>query len=190
MTVIIGFLDNNKMYMASDQQTTSGASKSYCNDKVFCNEFMIFGVTGKLRISEILKYIFKMPSNTLRSDIEYMNVVFCPALRDCFNDNGALQTRDGVISFGFSAEILVGYRGSFYRIYNDFTCLKTDKEFAVVGSGADYAIGSIDTYCKCFESSQRDIKFMLESAVETANAHSLYCSGAAIIKYLEYKETG
>lgn len=139
MTCIVGVIEDGVVYLGGDSAITAGDTKWCLNEpKVFLSEDrkMGIGYAGLLRIGNVLKYKFKIPK--LRRDInKYIYKDFVDALRECFKANGISIDGDG------DFQVLVAVKGKLFSIDEGFGVSEIRDKFAAIGSGTDYALGSL-----------------------------------------------
>ena len=140
MTVIIGLVDNNTVLMGGD-------SAAVCNDsltvlatkKVFRKGDFLFGVAGTFRVSQILEHCFQIPPRLdSKSDMGYLVSEFATAFQNELATH--MDVNDEQIQ---GWRILIGYRGNIYSLESNFQVIKADLDYYCVGSGEEYALGSL-----------------------------------------------
>ena len=183
MTVILGAVDKNKIYMGCDSQVTWGNSKGIVKGlKVFKKKNMIFGVCGSPRIIQLLNFSLNIPEHPKKfTDYAYMGSVFIDAVRDCLKDGGFSKIDNNTETGG---NFLVGYNGKIYDIDYNYSITYFDTDYAAIGSGEEIAVGAFCAY--------RNMGLGLKEAIEksiaiTCDVH-LYCSLPVTIKTLNYKK--
>lgn len=142
MTCIVGYVDNDKIYMGADSAGSNGYSYQIREDKkVFINKNMIFGFTSSFRMGQLLQYSLNIPDHDPRdSDFKYLCTTFMDSVIDCFKSKGFASIKDGEVSGG---NFLLGYKGNLYEIQSDYQVGKVMEPFASVGCGEDYAKGAL-----------------------------------------------
>ena len=102
MTCIVGFVENNKVYMAGDSAGVSGFDYKIREDqKVFKNDNMLFGFTTSFRMGQILQYCLTIPDHDPRiDDFKYLCTTFIDAVIKCFKEKGFGTTSDGEFGGG------------------------------------------------------------------------------------------
>lgn len=144
MTVIVGLVDNGKVWMGGDSAGVSGMALTPRRDaKVFVNGDFIFGFTSSFRMGQLLRYVFEPPARERGEDaMRYMVTKFVPAVRKCFADGGYSKTEKGVDTGG---DFLVGHRGELFAIEGDYQVGQVRTPYCAVGCGRDIALGSLHT---------------------------------------------
>lgn len=141
MTCIVGLVDNGTIYLGGDSAATDNWDillTAY--PKVFKRGEFVFGYTGSFRMGQLLQYEFEIPAqNPTQDDYAYMVTVFTEGVRQLFADKGFLWV-EGERENGMP--FLVGYRGNLYAVYGDFAVMTYQQNYAALGCGADYAMGT------------------------------------------------
>ena len=147
MTVIIGMVYGNKVYMAGDSLGVSSYDKVERDDpKVFKNDKFLIGFTTSFRMGQLLQYKFKPPKQKPKqSDHEYMVTDFIDAVRKVLNDNGYGEKDKNQETGG---QFLVGYKSALYQIDSDYQVGIPTDQYAAIGCGAAYAIGALHGWLK------------------------------------------
>lgn len=156
--------------LISGADSVGTTDTSYCslkNPKIFCitglpdpkspdlTEDYVFGSCGRPRISQILQFSKWIPSyhesdyGTENPVYEYMCTSFVDCLREILKVKGYLRDMDGTENFD-SDTILVSFKGRIFEIESNFQVIEHDKDFVCIGSGASYAIGSMNALMEQF----------------------------------------
>lgn len=141
MTCIVGVKHNNNIYFAGDSAGVSGIDvRVRADEKVFIKGSMIFGFTSSFRMGQLLRYKLEIPvQQPDEDDYSYMCSSFIDSVRQCLKDGGFSKSLNGEESGG---TFLVGYKENIYTIYDDFQVAKSTDDFASIGCGEYYALGS------------------------------------------------
>lgn len=82
MTVIASIIDNGTIWMASDQQSSGWVKLIHESFKVFRNGDFLIGVSGSVRISNLLRHSFEPPKRHPDVDAEkFMATEFVNTMR-------------------------------------------------------------------------------------------------------------
>ena len=149
MTCIVALKHNDKIFMGGDSLGSSSYTKAVrLDEKVFVKDDMIFGFCGSFRMGQILQYVMTSPERPVGiSDMKYLVAYWIPNLIDVFHDAGYRgdkgaddheETRTG-------GQFLLGYKGTLYGIDSDFQVAIPADQYASIGSGQEFALGSIYT---------------------------------------------
>lgn len=145
MTCIVGLVDNTDVYIGGDSAATGGNTQvTLASPKVFRNGEFLIGVSGSIRMLQVLQHVFSPPKPEEDEDIlTYMIAKFVPAMRTCFTNNGYGTVNNG--EAGMDSQFIVGYRGRLFTIYQDYQVTEVVDGYSAVGSGGEFARGSLHT---------------------------------------------
>lgn len=137
MTCISAVVKNGHVYMAGDLMGSNGFTKKvYPDTKVFKNGDFLIGYTSSFRMGQILQYNWSQPPRLEGvTDREYLQIDVIESMRECFNNYGFGEFKDGEHQGG---TFLIGYKGELYEMQSNFSILKNES-FAAVGSGQYHA---------------------------------------------------
>lgn len=129
--------------IAADRQATHGHSSRSSFEKVFDNNGITFGVAGRVRTSNLLRYSFKPPKR-LSADKDTRSWIInkvIPAMQKCFTEAKAMTEdsgwNDNECDIIILVDGIVGYIGC------DFSLTGTDEVMWSIGSGSDFAMGAM-----------------------------------------------
>lgn len=142
MTCIIGWVENNKVWVGGDSAGVGGLKiRTRADSKVFKNGEMLFGFTSSFRLGQLLRYSLEIPEQPRKKDdYEYMCTDFINAVSEMLERKKYAKVSDNEISIGF---FLVGYKGKLYEIQSDLQVTKPTLNYEAVGCGADIAMGAL-----------------------------------------------
>ena len=146
MTCIVGLISNNKLYMGSDSQCTNGNQiLPTSREKIFTIGNLTLGTAGDVRFNNIIKYYLDVPyhHNDI-SDMEYICTEFLGNLRSAIEGQKFSEEKDNVSSIPNYCELLVAYKNTLYAIWYDYSVVDFSEYYAI-GSGSDFALGSLET---------------------------------------------
>lgn len=142
MTCIVGIEKDGLIYIGGDSASTSGDYTTATRlEKVFIVQDFIIGHTGSMRDAQLLRYqlvVDPKPGN--QDDLEYLTTVFVDAVRACLGHGGTLEV-DSSVEKGTT--FLLGYNGRLYSVFSDMQVNADRGGYAAIGSGADWALGSL-----------------------------------------------
>lgn len=160
MTTIIGIqgdsfavicADSRVTEVDSDGSATQAISLKEVGFKVAQNGRWLMGVAGDVRAINILTHAFNPPTPPLtlrgRKLDHFITTKFVPALRACFdaegysnplNENAAHQAEH-------SSVVMAAINGTIYVIDGDYSWLSDSFGVYAIGSGAQFALGSLAT---------------------------------------------
>jgi len=145
MTVIVGLVSDNKVYIGADSAIEcNGTQRISVEPKVFIRHGMLFGSTGDMRTPQLIQHVMTLrEKNYLETTYQYMHNVFIVALRECLYKNGAIERLNG--KDRMYSTLMVGYEGSLFTVYNDFAVVESVPGYDAIGSGEQFALGSLFT---------------------------------------------
>lgn len=164
MTCIVGIVEDGVVYMGGDSATTSGWDKSTTiMPKVFSKGGMLIGGTGTIRLLQLLQYALVIPERPEGMSLEhYFVTLFVDSVRDCFK-NAGLAEKEGDRE-KYYGSFLVGHEGRLVKFDSGYGLLITDLPYMAIGSGEDYARGSLFTSDGLMFSPERRIEIALDAA--------------------------
>lgn len=165
MTCIVGMINGKRVTIGADSAGVAGLDVTVRKDpKVFITGDFVIGCTSSFRMIELLQFSLKVKERGDKPVYEYMCTDFIKGVRKCFRKGGFLQkTKDGEDQGGL---FLVGYEGRLFKIGGDFQVGEAHEDFAAVGCGEDYAIGSLCTTRDMILTVEERITKALEVAAE------------------------
>lgn len=169
MTCIIGLLETNKVIIGADSAAVrSGEIFSRKNPKVFFNGGYLFGCTSSFRMMQILQYMFKPPIyDDSKEMFEFIVQDFIESLRTCLKTYGYQTNIDSQKGDG-GGEFILGLKNRLFLIFSDFQVGENVCEYYAIGSGAEYALGSLyESQTQCLSGYQR-----VENALKSSSFFS------------------
>jgi ATP-dependent protease HslVU (ClpYQ) peptidase subunit len=162
MTCIVGLKTEDGIYIGGDSAVSTGDNlvQTMADPKVWTKGQFIFGYAGTLRAGQIIKYNFKIPPICDRDSMEYLVIGFVDAMRKTLKKAGAAKEENKEEEQ--SNQFLIGYKGRLFEIDEGYGVCEVADEFTAIGSGTEYALGSLQT-TKGLEPDYRIIK-ALEAA--------------------------
>lgn len=185
MTCIVGLVDNGAVYLGGDSAATGGYERTIMTQpKVFQVGEAVIGGTGYLRLLQIVRYKFQLPTHPVEMEsTEYLATLFFDALRKCLQEVGHTQ-KDGDRE-GFYGALLVGYRGKLYEIAGDYAVLESTEPWFAIGSGSEYATGSLHTTAPLNVPPEQRVR----AALAAAATYNLGCAAPFTVLRLDSVET-
>ena len=172
MTCIVGLEHNEGVTIGGDSLLSdywSGAAM--VTPKVWKTGEFIYGYCGSLRAGQILQYIFtapQLPDGNTDEDLElYLVNYWSEALRECFLHAGSAKIKHEVQSTP-NSWFLLGVRGRLYTMQSDFSVWRTDRGYAAIGSGEQFALGALEVLKRSHASIESKINSALAAAAEHA----------------------
>lgn len=137
MSTIIGIVENGKVWIGADSRasTEDGDIRLVKCKKIFRNSNYLFAFIGSVRGGQILyPHYFEPPEDVW--DLP-------DAIRNQCEKKGCLAITEQQITATI-CNYLIGHKGKLYEILIDFQMTEIP-EYASVGSGSYYALGSLHT---------------------------------------------
>lgn len=143
MTCIVVFEDSKDIILGADSAAVDENSAfSRLDVKVFKKSKNCYmGFAGSFRAGQLAQYAFKLPVQPSKMpDHEYLCTHFVKNLKSCFKKNDfTVDDDDNSVSF------IVVYNSVIYEIDSDFQVGIPSHKYYAIGSGAEYALGSLHT---------------------------------------------
>lgn len=178
MTCIVGLVDKGVVYMGGDSAVSCGSTVDIMTDsKVFKRGPYLIGVSGSIRVSNVIRYQVKLPAppDNNRELTAFMSTKFADALRDALKVSGCKEDRSGIEEFE-SGAILVGVKGRLFWVCRDFSTLEMGGGCDAIGSGANWAMGAL------FATKGKSPKIRIKVALEAAARYCATVAGPFTIK--------
>lgn len=146
MTCIVALKHSSGVTVGADRNVSSG---SYFNDtlaypKIFKTPNLVIGVSGNLQGNNLLKYVLlpTLPKIGIMEPLEYLVTVFLPNWQKVLREHGYTreQSDNGICDI----VMLVVVKNRLFRIC-DFAVTEYQEDYLVIGSGRDFAYGSLRT---------------------------------------------
>lgn len=143
MTCIVVFEDKDEIILGGDSAAIDGNSSfSRSEGKIFKKSKNCYmGFAGSFRAGQLAQYAFKMPNQPPKmSDHEFLCTHFIKNLKAAFKKNDFVPDDDDN-----SVSFIVVYNSTIYEIDCDFQVGIPIQKYYAIGSGAEYAMGSLHT---------------------------------------------
>jgi ATP-dependent protease HslVU (ClpYQ) peptidase subunit len=166
MTCIVGIEHGGRVLMGGDVQGTGFNTKvMHTQPKVFRKNGILFGFCGSYRFGQLIEHGLKEPIAP-DNDAEiyrWLVTVLVPDIRKSLKDEGYEQ----------GGNCLVGVRGQLWELQADFSVLRSVKGYGAVGSGYEYALGSVFTSVNFCHLEHRDnVERAIKRAITVAGTFS------------------
>ena len=146
MTIIVGLVRDNEVYMGCDGAGTGHnyTQSKIVEPKVFSNGETLMGMCGSFRLGQILQYVLKIPDRDPRNECDMSWLVndYVDAVRNTLKNKGHIHEKDGEFNIP-NGDYLLGYKGSLYVVEDNFQILKIDEEYLTTGCGLPLEINVI-----------------------------------------------
>ena len=140
MTCIVGLEWNNAAFIGGDLQGTGGNhSFQHTQPKIFERGGVLFGYTTSYRFGQIIENHLQDPLHVPenRNDVYYwICQELVPKMIITLEQN----------NWGQGGTMLLAVHGQLWTLQSDFSVLRSVEGYNAVGSGYEYALGSLHTY--------------------------------------------
>lgn len=150
MTIIVGIVDNNKVYMGCDSAISGENSINFLSESKIISkgvnetsDNLLIGVAGTLRGLQLLKYQWNPPThNGDTPDEKYIYVNVLNSIKDLFTEHnhGAYVDEQSMCEDNY----MIGYKGRLYMIDFNYQVIQVDTPYCCIGSGDKYAYGALE----------------------------------------------
>lgn len=142
MTCIVGLVESGQVLIGGDSASVAGHTIATRSDaKVFRNGQYLIGFGTSYRMGQLLRHQLVVPVPPEREDLGgFMCSDFAEAVRDCLKAGGFAGVEDGAERGG---HFLVGVGERLFHIGGDYQVAEYTYGFAAIGSGEDFALGSL-----------------------------------------------
>jgi hypothetical protein len=144
MTCIVGLETKDGVFIGGDNAGMIGwETRPLFQSKVFFNGPLLIGVCGKMRLLQVLRYVWEVPlPDPADTDYGYLCRVVVPNLRAMLEQQGytVKEQTDGEPNY---LDFLFGYQGRLYGMDSNFSVMQFADGFDAMGNGRDYALGAL-----------------------------------------------
>ena len=185
MTCIVGLKHEDSVFIGGDSAATDGnlGIRVRADDKVFRKDEMIFGVTGSVRLVQLLRYSFIPPNQAVgQDDFGYLCSSWIYCLSKCLQDNGCSKVENNEVEI--PGEFLVGFNGNLYHVYADMQVANNALLYDACGCASDYALGVMAVVCE----DDMEPEEKITKALEVAEEFSAGVRGPFVIERLSGDE--
>lgn len=169
MTCIVGVQSKGRVYLGGDSAATSpmGSQTIIADKKVFVNGNVAIGICGSPKVLDPLRMIEFAKQKFRQNTREYVVSEIIPKIKSALKESGCVieHPEHGEI---FQGSLLIGVKGSLYRIESNFQIITDAHGFDAIGSGADIALGSLHS-TKNFSNPKKRIMSALNASA-TSNS--------------------
>lgn len=185
MTCIVGFKREGDVFIGGDSAATDGnlGIRVRADEKVFRKDDMIFGVTGSVRLMQLLRYSFIPPNQAVgQDDFGYLCSSWIGGLSKCLQDNGCSKIENNAVEM--PGEFLLGFNSNLYHVYADMQVAVNSLPYDACGCASDYALGVM----AAVNDGDMEPEEKITKALEVAEAFSAGVRGPFIIERLSEDE--
>lgn len=170
MSCVIGIVKDKKVWLGAESCASTGdGERRYTKlQKIFKNGPYLIAFVGDVRPGQVIMPNWKPPK-----DIKD----FPDALIEIFTEKGCLGVDSEDQTCMQSTNFLIAFKNRLYEILIDFQ-MNEIENYSTIGSGSDFATGSLYTTNSMKFSPEKRIKLALDAAVH----HSTSCDGPYLIR--------
>lgn len=165
MTCVCAVADGVTVVMGGDSAATNeDGDRTLRSAKVFERRAMLFGVSGELRIGQLLRHVYDVATPDRDQDLEHFIVQdLCCGLRTFLHEHAEelLPSPDGEEMWS----LLVATRGRIFRICSHLSASESTTGYDAIGSATPHALGSLAS------TEGRSAKERVEIALHAAERH-------------------
>lgn len=140
MTVIVGLIHNDTIYMGADSAGTANDHRQLlrADEKLFRKGSYLIGYSSSYRAGQVLRYKIELPAPPDENNLHrFMVCEFVEALRKGGKEYGSGKDESSAGSF------LVACRGQLFSIEGDYQVSRAAALFDAIGSGGQIAMGAL-----------------------------------------------
>lgn len=170
MTCIVAYAEGGRTFMGADSAVSGGDQRTtLASGKVWRNGPMIFGACGSLRHGQLIRYGVDVPPRPHGMDVtKYLATTFADVVRAAMKAGGGMETYYGVEHS--EAWSLVGYAGRLFYLGADSSVVESTDSYTAVGSGEEYALGSLHSTASGGYSVRQRLRMALEAAANFSSS--------------------
>lgn len=165
MTCIVAVSNGNAICMGGDSAAADESSVFVSirkEPKVFIKNGYLFGYAGSFRFGKIIQHTFIPPKPDYSDLDKFFNTVFVDSLRK-YCDEAKIDPA----SEQDSAEMLVGIDGRIFEFCNDWHFGEDSNNFNAIGSGSQFAMGSLFSTKR-----NKSLSYRVKTALEASESFS------------------
>lgn len=149
MTVAVGYIEDHTVYIGVDSYLDVGYQRLHDLGKkiITIGDMIIAGAGWTATLSLIKAHENQLPNVTNlagreQNESKFLTREFLPKVRQICKESEFSEIEKG--SFSINTELLIGWRGKLFTVYGNFAIAnKTDLNYAAIGVGGPYALGSM-----------------------------------------------
>ena len=144
MTCVCAVADGGRVVMGGDSAVSSeDGDRTLQAPKVFERAGLLFGVSGEMRVGQLLQYVHKVPAIGEDQDVaQFVVRDLCGGLRKFMRDQAEelIPDRDDDEELW---QLLVGVSGRVFRVCSHFSASESVTGYDAIGSATPHALGSL-----------------------------------------------
>jgi ATP-dependent protease HslVU (ClpYQ) peptidase subunit len=141
MTCIVAIAHNGKVHMGCDSAAYDSDSTTHfikTSPKIFAIDDYIIGYANSFRAGQIIQYDFIPPIPDPKNIMRTMTIDFVSGIHSAYERNKFIN--DGESEY---ADLIVGVNGQIFTIESDFQVQEYTDSYIAIGSGSNFALGSL-----------------------------------------------
>lgn len=139
MSCVVGIKQKGKIYLGADSCVTdAGRVLTLKDPKIFRRGEFLIGFCGDLRVGQLLKHTKIRGIETIENFVEFM--------KELFKKEGYIRKYKDkdCPAISTETEFIIAHKGRMYTVGEDLSIVEDSKnDYAAIGSGADFALGSL-----------------------------------------------
>jgi ATP-dependent protease HslVU (ClpYQ) peptidase subunit len=164
MTCIVAVAQGGKVYMGCDSAAYDSDSTTHfikSGPKIFTVDDYLIGYSNSFRAGQILQYDFVPPIPDPENLMRTMVTDFVSSIYSAYEKNKFVLDEEK----GEFADLIIGVHGKLFTIESDMQVQEYTDNYVAIGSGYQFALGSLYTTKKVKSPTDR-IQKALEAASE------------------------
>lgn len=174
MTCIVGLRQNDRIYLASDSQTTWGYTKHDSGSKIIKKGELSIAFCGQCSVAHTLEHRLVCPDVPENDEDKWLHVLLPDAMRKALQEVNLYKNDNNEIVSG--ADFIVGWRDHLATISTDFYVAPVLRDYVALGTGGEVAVGAL------YASEGRNAHKRLETAVNAAQLWSVGVGGDVYVE--------
>lgn len=144
MTCIVGLEAQGRVWLGSDSYAGSDVNKDILDrPKWFKKGALTFAFAGSFRAAQVVEHHVVIPAiKRNENHLSYIVMVVAKSLRKGLEEGGATIRKSGTPE-GTETTFLLAFQGKLYLVQEDYSIVRSQRGFAAIGTGADFALGSM-----------------------------------------------
>lgn len=183
MTLVTAIKHDGAVFMAGDHCSMGGnyAKYSLSGPKIVARDGWLIGAAGAGRFCQVAQLLTpwndfadELKAEGRDPDLAFMVRRVMPALRQIVGFNGLIKHNNAGdnddVAERIPGELLIAFGGALFAICSDLDVLENASEYEAIGSGAEYALGSLYSTAVIDDPPTANARLLL--ALKAAAAHN------------------
>lgn len=173
MTCIAAVAHDGHVWMGGDSAGVTDDSTYSLGigreSKIWEKEGILFGASGSFRVAQVVRWQMNVPQfNPTAEPLEYITGSLITSMRDSLREHGALTTWEEDATESIDGNLILGFCGQVYEVYEDFGVGQLVHGYGAIGCGFPIAVGNLSAT----EEFEIKPKKRIEMALKAAERHS------------------